>query len=106
MSEIEAVCAKYDCAAFVSLHSRTHGEFRYIFADWLLIRIIDSKAWHIKAHGKSKPVETNATFAFIWSLQDIVGQTFLALDKVKKLLSDHFQVEHTPFKDFEPHRDV
>lgn len=107
MKEIEEVCAKHDCAAFVSLHSKTHGEFRFCFPKWSMVRIIDKEdgkqGWHLKAHMKTRPEETTATVAFIYQLQDIAGNLFMTLDKVKGMITQHMKVEHSPFPGFAPH---
>jgi len=102
LSEIEEVCKKYDCSGYVSLHSKTHGEFKLILQDWCLVRIIKN-AWHVKLHIKSKPEETTATVGFLYSLQDELGRMYLNIDEAKKVIEKNAVVEHQNHYHHEDH---
>lgn len=108
MKDIERICEKYDCAAVVSLTSKTHGEFRYILRDWLGVRLLKegtdgAHRWHVKVHAKSNNEEAQLTCHWLYSTLDVLGNFFLSLERVRKMIDERMKVDHEPFHGFEPH---
>lgn len=100
MTEIEEVLKKYDCGAFVSLHSKGHGEFKLCLESpsWSGIRFEnDGQMVRVKLHMKSAPENTEASIGMIANIRDVCGLVFAQMDKVFTRLQKDAEIEHTPF---------
>ncbi len=99
MHELQGVLNKHDVGGLIILtNGEGNSEFR-LFIDtpsWSTIRFIkDGEGIHFKGHSKSKPVETNKTVNMVWHLLDMLGENFLRVDKIKKMIQSHFEIEET-----------
>lgn len=100
MAEIEEVLKKYDCAAFVSLHSRTHGEFKVCVEHmtWSNVRFLrEGEAFHLKIYMKSDKENTEATVGAIYSMRDMAAMVFQMTEKMANSIEQQVKVEHVPF---------
>ena len=105
--EIEAVLSKHGIGGFFVLGSRTHGETRIFFPDWSKIQpVYDEKgavALHLRASKTDDRADVEASIGFVLSCRDACAVNFRLYEGVVKALGQHFEIEHTPFKDFVPH---
>lgn len=101
MTKIERLCAEYDAGAFVSLTSKTHGEFR-------LIPPKDSGFIEVPGGvsvGKLTDVaQVEATLDFAFSISETAGGVAKYMDETIAKIKTRFHVEHDPLKEFTPHR--
>lgn len=99
MAEIAEVLKKHDCGGFVSLASKTHGEFKWFLEEpsWSNVRFLkEGSAAHIKIHMKSSPENTEATAHMIFSGRDLCAEAFLQYDKMVNIIRQSVRVDHTP----------
>ena len=100
MSEIEEVLRKYDCGALISLHSKSHSEFRLFIETptWSNVRWIrDGQGVHLKLHSKSDHENTEATVAMLADIKDQCAMWFLNTEKLMEQIKSHVTVVHVPF---------
>lgn len=100
MKDVEAVLKKHDVGGFVSLNSKTHGEFK-LFVDtpsWSKVRWVkEGEVMHLKIHMKTTPEESEATVAMLYSIRDLCGQLFMQMDKLAGQVEQSVKVVHVPF---------
>lgn len=112
MSKIEKICEEFDCGAYVSLTSETHGEFRFVLPKWgCLYEDVDSQQREIirlkTVNMKNDIVmqrKAELTAHFVFGTMDMMGTTFLLLNKFKDEMQEKWKVEHKAFHEFEPKR--
>jgi hypothetical protein len=100
LAEIEQTLKKFDIAAFVTLHSRTHSEFKFCIEapTWSNVRFIkDGEAIHLKLHTKSDHAKTEDTVAMLYSIKDLCALGFQMMDKLSTRIEQDAKVEHVSF---------
>lgn len=100
MSEIEEILKKHDIGAFVSLHSRSHGEFKMCIETptWSNARFVkNGDAVHIKLYMKSEHKKTEDTVAMLASMKDMAAMCFAHANQIMDTVEYHAKVEHIPF---------
>lgn len=110
---IEAICEEYDCGGFVSLVSKSHGEFRFMLPKWgAIFEEVDSQGnvmVRLKTvNMKNDPAmfeRAELTAHFIHSLQDTAAACFSLMDEFIKVTKEKWKTEHKPFAGFRPHKD-
>jgi hypothetical protein len=99
MDDIEKVLKKYDIGGFVSLASRTHGEFKMFIEtpSWSNARFMkEGKAIHVRLHSKSDHANTEDTVAMLDNIQKMSALAFQQADGIVKMIEKHVKVERTP----------
>lgn len=113
MTEIEALCDKYDIGAFVALVSKSHAEYRYHLPTWTGLsweKGADGKLLGIRVRLKGPAIDqatkelADLTGHFIFSVRDIAAVTFDYMRRFTEELQKNALVSHKPFADFEPHQ--
>jgi hypothetical protein len=100
MKEIEEVLKKYDCAAFISLNSKTHAEFKLCIEhmSWSNARFLkEGEAFHIKIHQKSNKENTEATVAALYSMREMSALAFQQTNQIAQIIEQSVKVEHVAF---------
>lgn len=98
MAEIKEIFDKHDVAGVVTLSDGLGmNEFRY-FVDtpsWSMLRFLnDGSGVHLKAHAKSKPIETNKTVNVIYSTHEILANSFMVFEQIRKQVDSTLEVDH------------
>jgi hypothetical protein len=110
MAEIKVILEKHDIVGVITLASETHAEFRYLlsaswsvayFEDPCVLRIRAKKQDFATPEQQQKCVEL--TIGAIHQFRDISMLVFDTMEKLIAMLKQQFQIDHQPFKDFEPH---
>ena len=108
--EIESVLKKHDVAGAVILaNGEGNSEYR-LFIDtptWSTIRFVkDGEGIHMQVYAKSKPIETGKTVNMIVHFKDQLGENFMRVDKIGKMMHQHLNIEtdrgetyHGPYDD-------
>lgn len=107
MAEIAGVLQKYDMAGAVTVVSKDRAMFKYVFPTWSCIQVnggeLRFRAKRAdypskKAHHEAAELSVH----IIMQMRDIAAQTFGMCEGIYKKLSEHFEIEHKPFHDFDP----
>lgn len=108
LTKIEALCKQYECGAYVSLVSRTHGEFRYVLPEWAAMKEeIDDEGRVCGVRLTCKKEEREKaefTAHFLHSSRDIAALAFKFFDHFIEATQKKWNTEHTSFADYRPHR--
>ncbi len=99
MVEIEEVLKRYDCGAFVSLHSKEHGEFKMIVEhmSWSNVRFLrKGEVAHVKLYMKLAKANTTSTVAMLASMRDLAAVMFNNADIMMKQLEVQAKITHIP----------
>lgn len=108
MAKIEAICNEYDCGGYISLTSKTHGEFRFVFPEWSAIKEeFNSNGEAISCRLNCKKEErekAELTAHFIHSNRDIAAAAFTVFNEFVEETNEKWQTEHKPFHQFRAHR--
>lgn len=110
MAEIRAVMTKHDIGGAVTLVSATHSEFYYhLTPSWSICYFaaptqlqFRSKLADFKTEEEQQRC-TELTVHMVHQLRDLGAQNFTQMSQVIDMLNEHFEIEHTPYADFEPH---
>jgi hypothetical protein len=105
--EIRAVLEKYDLAGEVHVISKERAAFLTHFPSWSIVQFDQStnkiriKTTHLPTKAvKHKAAELGAHLVF--QLRDLAAQSFQNMDKIAGVMSTHFEIQHTGFRDFDP----
>jgi hypothetical protein len=99
LQEIEDLLKFYDAGGFVSIHSKTHGEFKVMIEhmSWSQVKMIgERKAMHIKLHMGTSPENTEATIAMVDDARSIAANFFKFFDKVLEAVKKQADVVTKP----------
>lgn len=102
LKEIEKVMDRYNCGGIISLHSKTHTEFKFHLPRWALFRFItgDKPGIHIKHRGETNPGDTVSTYHLLFDAQEVCGRFFMLIDNVRLRLKEcGIEVDYTPFSE-------
>lgn len=112
MAEIKAVFKKHDIGGFITLVSESHAEFRYVLEpSWSVMHLNQQGRFHFKSiladfnNEKDQHKATELSVHLICQIRDLNAQSFRNMQTVLEMLEDHIEINHTPFSNFEPHRD-
>lgn len=102
MTKIEIILNEYDIGGFVSLQSKTHGEFQtFIEPSWSTARYIKKDGavtgLHFKSYSKSNKENTDATAGMLYGLRDTCALIASQMNKFSEQLENTVKVEHVPF---------
>ena len=110
-AKIEALCQEYSAGAFISLISKTHGEFRYVLPKWTsLLETISAaglpmvRLLHKKELGHTHE-QAELTAHFLFSLRDTAALCFSFCEKFIEKIDEKWKPEHEPFAGFRPHKE-
>lgn len=110
ISEIVAICQKYDVAGFISLASKTHCEFRNQLPTWSPVffegenlRFRAKRVDYATKEEHAKAVERGAWI--VKNMKDMSALSFNNFDRIDKMMSQVIDVEHKSFHGFKPHRE-
>lgn len=107
MAKIQRICEQYDCGGYVSLTSRTHGEFRYILPQWtgLQEELRDGVVVGIRLRVKKEERDkAELTAHFIHSNLDVVVQMFHLFSHFVDMTKEKWGTVHKSFADYRAHR--
>lgn len=97
MKEIREVIKKHDIGGVIILNDgEGHGEYGLFLEDptWSTIRFMaGGRGVHMKAHMKSKALETARTVNMICNQLSLVINTYGILDKIKTMLTKNMDIE-------------
>lgn len=96
VKDIEKVMRQHDIGGAVVLcNGQGHSEYRLFFdtPTWSMLRFLPKGGIHIKAYAKSRKEETNATINMVVHGLDMCGMVFMLMDKIKKTIGKHFEIE-------------
>lgn len=99
MDEIKSILQEYDIGGFISLNSKTHGEFKIAIdlPTWSVVKFTeDEKAVRVKFKKEQKE-EAEATIAMIANMRDLSAMLFMQSDQIIAQIEKHVQVDHVPF---------
>lgn len=111
MAEINAVLKKYDLAGAITLVSKERAMFRYHFPTWGVLKLEGNDKLRFRSKRKDFPSEeaqheaTELSLHVVLQMRDIAAQTFDLMEQLHARLSEHMEIEHKPFQDFNPERD-
>lgn len=112
MAEIKAIFKKHDIGGFVTLVSETHGEFRYeLEPSWSVMHLSPQGQFRFKSiladfkNEQDKHRATELSVHLICQIRDLNVQSFRNMQTILEMLEGHMEINHTPYRDFEPHRD-
>lgn len=98
MFHIEEICKRYEIAGFINLHSRTHGEFKFIWPIWSVVQNVyneNSKGLHIKyKNGVDCKKNLEATVGCLLEMEKMAGISFIGLEELNSALKKKIQIEH------------
>lgn len=100
MAEIEEILKKFDIGAFITLHSRTHSEFKFCIEapTWSNVRFIkEGEAIHLRLYSKSEHAKTEDTIGMLYSIKDLCAAGYLQMDKLSTRIEQDAKVEHVAF---------
>lgn len=112
MAEIRAIMNHHDIGGAVTLVSPTHSEFYYhLTPSWSACYFPTSNELRFRA--KKEDFKTEAeqercvtlTVHMVCQIRDIAAQNFTQMEQVIDRLGEHYKIEHTPYADFEPHKE-
>lgn len=108
LAEIEQIMEKHDCGGIISLHSKTHTEYKFVMPKWSLITFAepnpDGKTVQVdvKHRGKSNPEDTVATYHLMFDAQhvcEVFVEMFAKLRAFLESVPEIGKIETVPFKD-------
>jgi hypothetical protein len=110
MAEIMGILQKYDMAGAVTIVDKERSMWKFHFPTWSCIMLGED---HIRFRAKredypSKDAQHEAVTLsahIILQIRDIAAQTFGMMKHMGEKLEDTFEIEHHPYKDFDPERD-
>ena len=112
MAEIKGILKKHDIGAQVTLVSETHAEFFYeISPSWSVAYFEHGNLLRLRAkRADFKTLEeqkrcVNSTIHMVHQIRDISAQSFSNMLDLTDMLGKQFEIDHTPYADFEPHRE-
>ncbi len=111
MEQIKKICLKNDIAAQVILVSPTHSEFLYhLSPSWSVVTLKNNglRFRSKKEDFPNKKIQdrnTELSARMLLQIRDISGKTFMDMEKIVAILSEHMDIKHEPFKGFKPHQD-
>lgn len=103
LKEIERVMDKHDCGGIISLHSRTHTEFKFHVPNWALFRFLkgpdkDLSKLHIKHRGVTDMDSTVSTYHLLFDAQEVCARFFQMFDAIgARLKAVGIDIERTNF---------
>jgi hypothetical protein len=109
MAEIVGVLQKYDMAGAITIVDKERSIFRYQFPSWSCI-ILGEDQLRFRAKREDYPSleaqEEAVTLSthIILQIRDIAAQTFSLMERIHGALAEKFEIEHKPYKDFDPER--
>jgi len=101
IDEIDPILKKYDVMAFITVHSKTHGEFRMFFPTWSTCQWEIDSLRRVNLRFKSKKSDghtheqTESTIGALLSIRDMCAQVFAWMQDLKSQLDKHMKIEHT-----------
>jgi hypothetical protein len=109
MAEIVSVLQKYDMAGAITVVDKERAMFRYQFPSWSCI-VLGEDQLRFRAKREDYPspeaqkqaIELSAHI--VLQIRDIAANTFDLMEKIHGALAEKFEIEHKPFKDFDPER--
>lgn len=110
MAEITAALQKYDMAGAITIVDKGRSMFKYHFPTWSCIILGED---HLRFRAKredypSKEAQREAvelSTHIVLQIRDIAAQTFDLMSKIEKGLAERFEIDHTPYSDFDPEHD-
>jgi hypothetical protein len=105
--EIEAVLKKHDMAGAITVISKERAAFKYHFPTWSCI-ILSETELRFRSKREDYPSReaqhqaAELSTHIILQMRDIAAQTFTMCEAIEKGLREKFEIEHTPFKNFDP----
>lgn len=99
MDEIKEILKKHDIGGFITLNSRSHGEFAMAvdLPTWSVVRYLrDGEAMHMKLYTKSRHADTEDTVAMIASIRDLCALGFDQSQKMMDKIEEQVKVTHLP----------
>lgn len=104
VEEIETIMRKYDCGGLVTLHSKSHGEFKIIIPKWSLakyeVQENSQLGFRIKVtkeeltQNKSLKKDLESTISMILGIKDISARSFLFMEELEKKLREKIEIEN------------
>jgi hypothetical protein len=104
MAEIEAIIRKYDIGGFVTLGSKTHGEFEIFYPKWGLLdceKMPNGQQMLKVKIRKAQPELTDSTIAFLLNTRDTCLLMAHNLQQVEDGLRKQVEFDHVPLHEFE-----
>ena len=94
MKKIESAMRHYDVGGYAMINDGIgNNEFRLHFTpSWSQIELIEG-ALKFKVRMSSKPENTEKTVNLIYCMQDLLGQNWLMVDEIKKMIDKNLDVE-------------
>lgn len=115
MAEIMGILQKYDMAGAVSVISKERAMFKYHFPTWSVAQLRMNKDGSGEVRIKSKSDDfpsqeaqreaNELTAHLVYQMRDIAMNTVAASNAIISKMSEVWQIEHTPYTDFDPERD-
>lgn len=100
MDEVSEVLKKRDCGGYVSLFSKSHGEYKLFIEHmtWSNVRFLkDGKTLHVKLHAVSDHENTESTVGMLMGIKDMAALIFQGSEDIIEQMKKHIHIEHTPF---------
>ena len=109
MAEIIGVLQKYDMAGAITIVDKERSMFRYQFPSWSCImlgedqlRFRAKREDYPSLEAQKEAVELSTHI--ILQIRDIAVNTFGFMELIHEALAEKFEIEHKPYKDFDPER--
>lgn len=107
VAEIREILERKNLCAFITLVSKTHGEYAFHYADWtgiytqhtkegkeIRIKIVGSRSENPDIRESAKSMAEN-TASVIYTLRDMTGLCWLTMDKMVNELESTWDIVHS-----------
>ena len=94
MDELKPIFDKYKIFGFVSVTSRTHGEFRLFLPEHSVMRLEGNGVRFKAKKGVEKHEDVEATVFALMSMRDQAAELFGLTERLQEEISKHIEIDH------------